>query len=437
MLFTNIAVLDEDFNLHKRQWVGTKNGRIEYLSAQPLTTEQAAPYGDKYEGAGKLLIPGFYNAHSHAPMTLLRGYAESLPLHTWLTDRVFPFEAHITAEDAYWATTLAIAEMVRFGTVSFSDMYYHTRDCARAVLDAGMKCNICDTLIAPDNKPYSAYPLAAANREYLEEFHGAGDGRLLVDFNIHAEYTSHPTAVAGLAAAAKEAGVRIQLHASETRSEHEECKARHGGATPVQYFESLGVFEVPVTAAHCVWIEGEDFNILANRGATVACNPASNMKLGSGFAPVPQMLDAGINVALGTDGAASNNSLNIMRDMALMALVYKGAQQDPAVVTPHQALYAATRAGARSQGRADCGVVRLGAKADLCVLDTSGPNWFPATDPLANLVFAGQGSEVCLTMVDGQVLYHEGLWPTLDIDTARTKVALATKRIIAEVSRPA
>ncbi|MEG2368348.1 MAG: amidohydrolase [Raoultibacter sp.] len=433
MLFTDIAVVDENFEVRAHQWVGIKEGRIDYLSSQPLSRERAALYGECYDGKDKLLLSGFYNAHSHAPMTLLRGYAESLPLHTWLTERVFPFEAHITAEDAYWATTLAIAEMVRFGAVSFSDMYYHTRACARAVLDTGMKCNICDTLIAPDDKPYTSYPLAAANREYLEEFHGAGDGRLLVDFNIHAEYTSHPSAVAGLAAAAKEAKVRIQLHASETQSEHEECRQRQGGMTPLQYFDSLGVFEVPVTAAHCVWIEGDDFRILADSGASVACNPASNMKLGSGFAPVAQMLDAGINVALGTDGAASNNSLNMMRDMSLMALVYKGATCNPEAITPQQALHAATRAGALSQGRQDCGAIRVGSKADLVVLDASGPNWFPATDVLSNLVFAGQGSEVCLTMVDGTVLYREGLWPTLDIEQARTKVSLATERIKAEL----
>lgn len=434
MLFTNIAVLDEHYELQTRQWVGVKDGRIDYLSSQPLTTEQAAVYGDSYEGAGKLLLTGFYNAHSHAPMTLLRGYAENLPLQTWLFDRVFPFEAHITAEDAYWATTLAIAEMTRFGTVSFSDMYYHTRECIRAVVDSGMKCNICDTLIAPDEKPYSAYPLSAANEAYLREFHGAAEGRVLVDFNIHAEYTSHPASVTGLAAAAREAGVRIQLHASETKSEHEECKQRHGGRTPIQYFNSLGVFDVPVTAAHCVWIEGEDFDILADHGATVACNPVSNMKLGSGFAPVPQMLDRGINVALGTDGAASNNNLDIMQDMYVMALAYKGATRNPEAITPRQALHAATRAGALSQGRGDdCGMIRLGAKADLVVLDTSGPNWFPTTDIVSNIVFSGHGSEVCLTMVDGTVLYRDGRWPTIDIDLARTKVELATKRIISKL----
>ncbi|MEG1623323.1 MAG: amidohydrolase [Raoultibacter sp.] len=433
MLFSNISVLDENFELQTQQWVGTKEGRIDYLSSRPPATQQAMEYGELYEGSSKLLLAGFYNAHSHAPMTLLRGYAENLPLQTWLFDRVFPFEARITAEDAYWATTLAIAEMLRFGTVSFSDMYYYTRDCARAVVDSGMKCNICDTLIAPDEKPYSSYPLAAANEAYLREFHGAANGRLLVDFNIHAEYTSHPTAVSGLAAAAKEAGVRIQLHASETKSEHEECKQRQGGLTPIQYFSSLGVFDVPVTAAHCVWIEGDDFDILADSGATVACNPVSNMKLGSGFAPVPQMIERGINVALGTDGCASNNNLDMMQDMYVMALVYKGSNLNPEAITPYQALYSATRAGALSQGRDDCGMVRIGAKADLAVIDTSGPHWSPATNLLSNVVFSGHGSDVCLTMVDGEVLYRDGLWPTLDVNRARTEVERATERIISEL----
>ena len=173
-------------------------------------------------------MPGLYNAHSHAPMTLLRGYAENLPLQTWLFEQIFPFEAKMTPEDCYWATKLACAEMLRFGTVSFSDMYYHVEACARAVREAGMKCNLSDTLIAPDEKPYEEYPLAKANRAAIAELQGADDGRILVDFNVHAEYTTNPLSVRTLAEAAKEAGVRVQVHVSETRSEHEECKERHG-----------------------------------------------------------------------------------------------------------------------------------------------------------------------------------------------------------------
>ena len=203
--------------------------------------------------------------------------------------------------------------------------------------------------------------------------------------------------------------------------------------TPVRYFESLGVLDVPVTAAHCVWVDDGDIDVLAERGVFVAANPASNMKLGSGFAPVAKMLARGVNVCLGTDGMASNNNHDMMQDMYLLALTAKGSTNDPAVVTPKQALTAATRMGALSQGRDDCGYVAVGAKADLCVLDTSGPSWAPMTNPLVNVVYAGHGADVFLTMCDGVVVYREGEWPTLDIERAKAEVEARTKRIIGEL----
>lgn len=431
MLFSDITVIDENFAAREHAWVGTENGRVAYVG--DVAPADAARFGEVFPGKNRVLMPGMYNAHSHAPMTLLRGYAESLPLQTWLTERIFPFEAKMTAEDCYWATKLACAEMLRYGTVSFSDMYYHSRECVRAVREVGMKCNMSDTLIAPQEKPYEEYPLAAANRAYLDELQGADDGRVLIDFNVHAEYTTNPLSVRTLAEAAKEAGVRVQVHVSETKSEHEECKERHGGMTPVQYFESLGLFDVPTTAAHCVWIEGEDFDILAERGVTVAANPVSNMKLGSGFAPVPRMLERGINVALGTDGCASNNNLDMFQDLYVLALAYKGAACDPTVVSPAQALRIATRNGALSQGRGDCGLVREGMRADLVVLDASGPSWHPAGDAASHAVYAGHGSDVVLTMVDGRVLYRDGVWPTVDVEEAVARVEAAKSRILSEL----
>ena len=219
---------------------------------------------------------------------------------------------------------------------------------------------------------------------------------------------------------------------SETKKEHEECKARHG-MTPAAYFEKLGLFDQPTTAAHCVWIEGEDFDILKRNGVTVACNPVSNMKLASGFAPVPQMLDAKINVALGTDGCASNNNLNIMQDLYLFALLYKGVTGDPTVITPAQALSAATVNGFRAQGRMDCGSIAVGNKADLIVLDTDVPSMYPDIDTACNVVYAAQGSDVKLTMVDGKILYKDGEYTTIDIERAQFDTQKHTKRILEQL----
>ncbi len=436
MLFADISILDENFDYRPHQWVGVADGKIAYVGdAAPQASQEGGmpDFGETYDGTGKLLMPASYNAHAHAPMTLLRGYAENLPLQAWLNDMVWPFEAKMTPQDNYWGTLLACAEMARYGTVGFSDMYYCTDERVEAITQAGLKANLCEGLLAFEPKPYADYPICAKNEELVAKHHGAADGRILIDYNIHAEYTSNPQVCADIAAIAKEKGLRIHLHASETKSEHEECKQRHDGLTPIRYFESLGVLDVPVTAAHCVWVDEGDIEILADRGVFVACNPASNMKLGSGFAPIPAMLERGVNVCLGTDGMASNNNLDLFQELYLMALVYKGAALVPAVVAPKQVLAAATRVGALSQGREDCGLVKQGMKADVCVLDVTGPSWAPMTDPLVNVVYAGHGSDVVLTMADGQVVYRDGQWPGIDVERAKAEVEASTRRIMAEV----
>ncbi|MEG1826593.1 MAG: amidohydrolase [Gordonibacter sp.] len=433
MLFADIDILDENFDHQPHQWVGVKDGRIVSVGAKAPEGAQAQEFGEVYDGAGKLLMPAFYNAHAHAPMTLLRGYAENLPLHAWLETMVWPFEAKMTAEDNYWATLLACAEMARYGVVSFSDMYFHTDERVRAVVESGCKANICESEMYFETKPFSEYVTFAKCEEYVAQYHGAADGRILIDYNIHAEYTSNPQTCKDIAAVTKEKGLRMHLHASETKSEHEECKERRGGLTPIAYFESLGVLDSPTTAAHCVWCEPADLDILAAHGVFVAANPASNMKLGSGYAPIPAMLERGVNVCLGTDGMASNNNHDMMQDLYLLASLYKGYQNDPTVVTPKQALSAATRMGALSQGRADCGLVRAGMRADLAVLDVSGPSWTPMTNPLVNAVFAGHGSDVCLTMCDGAVIYRDGVYPGIDLELVKAEAAARTRRIISEV----
>ncbi len=432
MLFRSIGLIDDTFSYLPDQWVGVRDGHIDYVG--PHEPDDAPAYDEHYDGTKKLLMPAFVNAHAHAPMTLLRGYAEDLALQDWLNTKVFPFEDKIYGEAARAATDLAIAEMVRFGCVSFSDMYYFDDERCQAVVDAGVKCNISRGLTAFGETDYRACREAAANDHLFEVWDGAADGRIKVDMCIHAEYTNNEPVCRAAADVAREHDCIMHVHLSETKLEHEECKTRHNGMTPVEFLESCGVFDVPVLAAHCVWVEEPDLEIMRARRATVACNPASNMKLASGFAPIPRMLELGINVALGTDGPASNNTQNMLRDMYLFAMIYKGASGDPRAVTPREALYAATRAGSIGQGRLDCGTVAPGMKADLCVLDTDRPWMVPLTDMLANVVYATTGSEVVLTMCNGQILYRDGDWMTIDVERAEHDVQAATDRIIAELS---
>lgn len=425
MLFRNIDLLNENLELKRGQYVGIRGGVIEYIG----DTAPSADYGEQYDGRHSLLLPGFYNVHSHAPMTLLRGYAENLPLDRWLNEKVFPFEDQLSDDAVYWGTQLAAAEMLACGTVSFTDMYFFVDAMARAVLDSGMKCNLSRGLTVFDGSAYEQTAAFRDNEMLLRDYHGAGEGRLLIDLCIHGEYTSTPAVVRAVAAQAKAAGVRMHIHLSETQSEHEGCKQRHG-LTPAAYMEACGVFDVPVTAAHCVWLEGEDFDILQRHGATVACCPASNLKLGSGYANVPALLHRGVNVALGTDGAASNNNLNILKDIYLFAIAYKGYYHDSTLITPQQALHAATRAGAASQGRMDSGRIRVGAKADLCVINTDTPWFTPQTDAACNVVYAAQGSDVRLTMVDGKALYRDGTYLTIDIERVKAEAQRQTDRIL-------
>lgn len=433
MLFADTTLLDENFEVQPHRWVGVREGRVAYVGSVPPAPEEAASFGETYNGAGKLLMPALYNAHAHAPMTLLRGYAENLPLQRWLEEKCFPFEDKMTADDCYWGTVLACAEMARFGVVSFSDMYYATERRCQAVLEAGMKANMCEGLVAFEDKPYADYPIAAQMEALVRDWHGAGEGRIRIDYNIHSEYLSTERVCRDIVDLVSGTDLRLHIHLSETQKEVAECRERHGGLSPVQYFEQLGLFDLPVTAAHCVWVDEDDLDILQAHGVFVANNPASNMKLGSGFAPIPEMLRRGISVCLGSDGMASNNNHNLFHDMYLQALIYKGAGLDPTAVTPQQALAAATRVGALSQGRQDCGAVAEGMRADLCVLDITGPSWCPAPDPVYNVVYAGSGSDVVLTMCDGRVIYRDGTWPTIDVEEAKAQCAARTARIIGEL----
>lgn len=426
MLFCKIDLLNEGLELERGRYVGVKDGRIAYIGE----TEPQEDFGERYDGRHRLLLPGFYNVHSHAPMVLLRGYAENLPLDRWLNEKVFPFEDCLTAQDVYWATQLAIAEMLQCGTVSFTDMYFECQAMARAVLESGVKCNLSRGLTVFDGSAYEQLPAYRDNEGLLRDYQGAGDGRLAVDLCIHGEYTSSPKVVEAVAAQAKANGTRMHIHLSETHAEHEGCKQRHG-MTPAAYMQAHGVFDVPVTAAHCVWLEGEDFEILRSHGVTAACCPASNLKLASGYANVPELMRRGVNVAIGTDGAASNNNLNILQDLYLFATAYKGYYRDPTLITPEQALYALTRAGALSQGRQDSGVVKVGSRADLCVMNTDSPQFTPMTNAACNVVYAAGGSDVKLTMVDGKVLYRDGAFLSLDIERVKAEVQRSTDRIIA------
>ncbi len=428
MLFKDITILDENFEIKPHMYVGVNDDKIDYIGSKMPDGD----YGRVYDGHEKLLMTGFFNAHSHSPMSLMRGYGENLTLQDWLGTKIFPFEDHLDSNAVYWGTYLDLAEATRFGVVSTSDMYYFCPDMARAYSAAGAKGNICRSIAAFEEEDFRKSSRGLESIEFYKEWHGRENGRIKVDMSLHAEYTSVPGVVKQLAEYTKEIGAGMQVHVSETKKEHEECIGRHG-KTPTAYLADLGLFDTNATAAHCVWVTDEDMEILKEKKVTVATNPVSNLKLASGVCNVPALMKKGINVALGTDSVASNNSHNILAELKTFAIIQKTKWEDPTLITPKEAFYIATRAGALAQGRNDCGLLKEGFKADLIALDISVPNMHPVHDLLNNLLYSSSGSEVVMTMVDGKVLYEDGEFKTLDVEKAKAEVENAKNKILSQL----
>lgn len=429
MLFENITIMNENMVRQNNMFVGIEGNRIDYIGEQKPEKD----YGSVYNGKGKLLMSGFYNAHGHSAMTLMRGYGENMSLQDWLNKRIFPFEANLDGEAVYWGTLLAMAESIRYGIVSTTDMYYFCDDMIRAVLDAGCKNNMGRGVVNFTDEDLYQIDAFREMKSTFENFHGAGDGKILVDMSLHAEYTSNPKTVQQMADYTRSIGSNMHVHVSETKGEHEECKKRHQGQTPVAYLNNLGLFDTPTTAAHCVWIEGDDFRILKEKGVTVASNPISNLKLASGVCNVPRLLKEGIRVAIGTDSVASNNSLNFIEEMKVFAISSKQKYEDPTAVTPEETLLAATLSGALSQGRKDCGSLKAGYKADLIVLDIDQPHMVPVYHLANNLVYSASGSDILLTMVDGRILWQDGEYKTIDIEKTMAEAQNAAFRILKQL----
>ena len=365
---------------------------------------------------GNLLMPAFYNAHCHAAMTLFRGYGEDLPLRRWLDEKILPAEEKLNFRRVYYGAKLAIAEMIKNGVVSFSDMYMFQDATAEAVLETGVKANLSRSIVSFDPSiKHEEDARFAESVRLVEQYHGAADGRLKIDMSLHAEYSNVDACCRYVAEYAAENGLGMQLHLSETEKEHMECIERHG-MTPTAYFASLGVLDVPTTAAHCVWVTDEDIGILKRKGVSPAHNPVSNLKLGSGVMPLRKMLDAGLNVTLGTDGVASNNALSVLRELQTAAILHKGVHRDPENIRAAELIALATRNGALAQGRGDCGILEVGARADLILIDLNAVNNIPCYDLATTLAYSADHSNVLLTMCDGRILWDSGEYTSIDIE---------------------
>lgn len=378
---------------------------------------------------GKLLMSGFYNCHNHCPMVLLRGVGSDLPLNEWLFNKIFPIEDKLTADEIYEGTNLALLEMLACGTVSFSDMYFEPQVTAKAVAEAGMKANLTRPVQSfdPSEEAKDSFRIAQSIELY-NEWNNAADGRILIDFSIHAEYTCTEKIARAYSEECNRRGGLMHIHLSETVKEHNECKEKYG-KTPTQWFNDLGAFDSRAFAAHCVTLEDSDMEILLSNGVNVVHNPSSNMKLGSGFARVQKMLDMGINVALGTDGAASNNNLDMVEEMHLASIIHNGYSQDATIMNADTVIKMATLNGAKLQGRENCGELKVGNKADIIAISLDKPHLRPVIDEKALITYSAQSSDVCMTMVDGKILYENGEYTTLDKEKIYFDVEKAIKKL--------
>lgn len=372
------------------------DGRDTGSVLQPGETIQ---WDREIDAGGKLLVSGFKNAHTHTAMTFLRSYADDLPLQSWLNDQVFPREGQLTEDDVYWLNILGIMEYLTSGITSNFDMYFFPPMDAKASVDTGFR-----TVQTSGLNNYGG------TVELLEEnYHIVNEMSDLTSFIVgfHAEYTTSMELMEGVAGLAQKLKSPVFLHNAETKLEVEECKARHG-KTPTQLTEELGMYAYGGGGYHCVWMEDKDVEIFKKRGLTAVTNPASNLKLASGIAPVSRYLAEGIPVAIGTDGPASNNCLDMFREMFLTTALAKVKEMDAAAVPANEVFYMATTAGAHAMGLDDCDDLAVGKKADLVMIDLMQPNMQPENNLVKNLVYSGSKQNVALTMVNGRILYEGG-----------------------------
>ena len=379
------------------------------------------------DGKGMLAMPGLCNMHTHTPMTLLRSIGSDLPLDRWLHEAIFPVEKHLTDDAVRAGSDLGIMEMLRYGTTSFNDMYMHMDMEAEAVRDSGMRAMLGHGVVDFDESCSDLLP----NIALIEKWNHAADDRIRVALAPHSEGATTQKLMEKVLEAAETYKVPVHVHVSETKLDFDGSIERRG-LTPPKYLEKLGLTKHPILAAHCVWFTDEDIELFARCGAVVLHNPISNLKLASGVAPIAKMLKAGCKIALGTDGVASNNNLNLWEEIKLMPMLQKGITLDPTVVSPAQTIAAATSVGARALGYENLGLLKEGYLADLILIRVDGAHMAPCHDLESNLVYSAQGSDVALTMVNGKVLYRDGEYTTLDpklvVERARKEAALLMER---------
>ncbi|MGI6333668.1 MAG: amidohydrolase family protein [Saccharofermentanales bacterium] len=382
---------------------------------------------ERYDGRNRILLPALANTHGHLAMTLFRNQADDRNLQDWLFNVIFPREERLNEEIVYTGTLLGIAEMIRSGTGAAADMYYHDEAVAQAALAAGFRLNFsCDAKDPRPDGQHDLLPQLLADR--MERYARHPSDLLRVSLLVHSIYLYEDALYPELAKLAETLNCPVQIHVSETRQEVAECVRKYGCRPPRQ-LEKFGFFRTPTLAAHCTFLDDDDRAILAKYPVVVAHNPSSNLKLGSGIADLAAMIDAGLNVGLGTDGAGSNNNLDLYREMRLAAFLAKGTTGDAAKLSAGQLLDMASRIGMAGLGFANSGRIAAGTDADLQIINYDVPSMTPLGDPVAALVYSSDASLVESLMVQGRFLLYKGELQTVDEEKLLAEARQAAQRL--------
>lgn len=411
--FTNGLVLNKDFEIESTD-VYVDGGKIVKIGKSDIKADRI------YDLNGNLLMPSFKNAHTHSAMTFGRSFADDLPLSSWLNDKIFPLEAKLNGDDIYKLSKLAFLEYLTSGITACFDMYYFPENMAKASVDFGFRTVMCG---AVNNFKESVEKL----EEYYNKYNNYDE---LVSYKLgfHAEYTTSKEIMQGISQLAEKYSAPVYMHSSETKSEVEGCIERYG-KSPTALFEELGLFNYGGGAYHSVWVDDDDLEIYKKRGVWAVINAGSNCKLASGIAPVSKMMDLGINLAIGTDGPASNNALDMFREMYLIAATQRINDCDAASTDANAILKAATIGSAHCMGLDECDVIDEGKTADLIVIDMHRPNMQPINNITKNIVYSGSKENVKMTMINGKILYENGEFINTDIERIYSEAQAVIDRI--------
>lgn len=409
-------------------WMAVEGTQIAAMGEGEAPEHEVRAAAETFKGDGFLFLPGLVNSHGHAAMSLLRGLADDLVLQDWLQNHMWPMEARFTSDDVYWGTSLAAAEMIRTGTTTFVDMYDHMNRVGEVVDGSGLRGVLTRGAIGLCPEDVQREKLRDAV-SFAKEWNGAANGRITTMMCPHAPYTCPPGFIEKFVEAAHELNLPMHTHMSETAAEVEQ-NVRDYGVRPVEHLDKLGLFSRPALVAHAVHLTDEEIALLAERGVAVSHNPVSNLKLASGVARVPALLQAGVTVSLGTDSVASNNNLDLFEEIRMAALLHKGVSGDPTVVPAIEALRMGTSQGAKSVFLDGVtGVLKPGLKADFIALSTANTRFVPRTDYISHLVYSASGMDVTHVWVDGKQLLRNGELLTLDEERIRAEAQRCFERL--------